>query len=109
MSYDEGQVKDVIQTVVKEMGLARQVSQVVYRSDYQDYRVFLDGTHHCPIREKLIHVFLENKEEEDVRREIEFLLSHPSELEEWEREEEETQGGDYKNDVSVDNSADYDF
>ncbi len=108
MAYDEEKVSRMIQKILEEMGLKRQVSQVVYREDYQDYRVILDGTHHSPIREKLVNILMEN-EDEDVRREVEFLLSHAVELDEWEREEAAAEGGDYKSDVSVDNSADYDF
>jgi len=107
MAYDEEKVRILIQKIVDGMGLSRKVSHVFYREDYQDYRIFLDGTHHCPIREKLINVIMEI-DDEDVKREIEFLLSHAMELDEWEKEEA-TEGGDYKSDLSVDNSADYDF
>ena len=109
MAYDTDRVKNIVEKIIGEMGLNRKVTRVVYRNDYQDYRVILDGTHHCPIREKLVNVFVENQDE-DVKREIEYLLSHAPELDEWDREEEATtEGGDYRSDVAVDNSADYDF
>ena len=107
MAHSEDKVREMVQKIIDEMNLPRKISQVIYRDDYMDYRIILDGTHHCPIREKLVNIYLKDQDE-DIRREIEFLLSHAVELEEWEKEEA-TEGGDYKSDIAVDNSQDYDF
>jgi hypothetical protein len=110
MSHSVETVLKLVNDTIKEMGLSWEVTSLEFRQDYWDYRVILNNTHRCELRQKIIDVWFE-KHDEDMKREIEFHLAHPVELEEWEKEElpESNSGGEGKKDISVDNSADYDF
>jgi len=86
MLHSEEKVSQMVAEVSREMGLTWKITRVIYRDDYQDYYVILSGSHHCELRQKLVDVYMESRDE-DIRKEIEFRLAHAVELEEWERED----------------------
>ncbi len=113
MPKDKGPTRDekvyaVIESIVNEIKLARQITDIYYRSDYLDYQIILDNHYHCEIREKLIETYFENKDE-DIKREIVFLLEHAEKYEEWEDKSPQQPTKPPESDIVIDDSEKYDF
>ena len=85
MLHNPQVVLDRLTELSGEIKLKQNVDGVIYRDDHQDYQVILADVFHCEIREKLIDIFIKDPRHGDTRREIVFLLEHPSEFEEWEK------------------------
>lgn len=89
MLFSEEKVKMAVEALVLEAGLSRKVTRLSYRTDYMDYQVVLDGSHHCELREKLFQIYFSNNDKDgDSQREIKYLLSNAMEYEDWEKENE---------------------
>jgi len=101
-------VLEIMQGIVKEAQLPREVSGVIYRADYQDIQVILDDDFHCEIRVKLFQDYLLHKHP-DARREIIYLIQHAAAFEEWERPPSGAGSGDGGGKISIDDSDQYDF
>src|SRR3989338_9104627 len=84
MSTGSKEAIAMIAGIIKEMKLKQELTEIAYRSDYQDYQVILDDNHHCEIREKLIEDFMSTKSG-DAKKQIQFKLGHPIAWEDWER------------------------
>ena len=87
MPKSADEVKVILEDILRESKLERDIGSVTYRDDYQDYQVLVDGRFHCEIREKLIADYVGFNKNKDVVRNIRFLLEHAVEYEEWELEE----------------------
>lgn len=107
MQYPEDKIQKVIEELLAEAGLKREVNVVVYRKDYMDYQTVMDGTHHAELREKLFDLILGNNDPKgDARREIKYLLQNAVEYEEWEKDDiiaKEGGGGGEEN-IKVDDT-----
>ena len=88
MLYPEEKIQKVIEELLAEAGIKREVDVVVYRKDYLDYQVVMDGSHHSELREKLFELMLTNNDPKgDARRELKYLLKNAAEYEEWEKDD----------------------
>ena len=100
MAYPEEKIQKVVEELLVEAALNRKVNVVVYRPDYMDYQVVMDGSHHSELREKLFDLILTNNDPKgDARREIKYLLQNAMEYEEWEKDDiiaKEGGGGEEK-------------
>ena len=80
MLYPEEKIQKVIEELLAEAGIKREVDVVVYRKDYLDYQVVMDGSHHSELREKLFELMLTNNDPKgDARRELKYLLKNAAE------------------------------
>ena len=84
MLYHPEEVLDHLLKFAKETKLKRPVEGVVFREEYSDYRIYLEGNFHAEIREKLIDMLVKHPKHGDTRREISFLLENAVMFEEWE-------------------------
>lgn len=96
----------VIGRMTPKENFQKQVLRVMYREDYQDYRVVFDDKTYCELREKLINdaeKFLPVDETptptevrylKDVEKEIRFRLFHAVALEDWEDDPTELPKGE---------------
>ncbi len=84
MLHHPEQVLDRLLALGSQIKIDRPIEGVVYREDYQDYQVLLEGNYHVEIREKLIDVLFKDPKHSDTLREVSFLLHHPVAFEEWE-------------------------
>lgn len=103
--------KDAVESIANDLKFSKPLTEIIYREDYGDYQVIIDDNLHCEIRERLIEEYIKTKHV-DIRKEIFFRLEHAVEFEEWEQPESSKQsqgGGDYRGDVVVDDSANYDL
>lgn len=75
---------DAIVVITKEMKLKKKMTEISYRSDYEDYQVIFDETHHCEINASTINDFMSTKNG-DLKREIQFRLNHLIAFEEWDK------------------------
>lgn len=91
MHHSAEEVMKTLQEIAQDMKLDKHLSQVICREDYADYQVVLDGTHHCEIREKIMDVYITDKDK-DVLKEIKFRLEHAALYEEWERLDADKRG-----------------
>ena len=88
MAYSEDKIQKMVEELLVEAALKRKVNVVVYRPDYMDYQVVMDGSHHCELREKLFDLIIkDNDPKGDARREIKYLLQNALEYEEWEKDD----------------------
>jgi hypothetical protein len=88
MQYPEDKVKKLLEELLAEAGMNRKVNVVVYRPDYMDYQVVMDGSHHSELRQKLFElIFTNNDPKGDAKREIKYLMQNAMEYEEWEKED----------------------
>ena len=116
MIHSAEKVMEILKVIANEIGVSQQIESVTYREDYQDYQVIIDDNFHCEIREHLIEEYMKTKHV-DIRKEIFFRLEHATEFEEWEQKSSGGSGGggggggggDYRKDVIVDDSANYDY
>ena len=105
--------EDVAQKIIEEINegseVKKTINAVVYRPDYMDFLVLVNGRFHCEVREKLITDYLAFDKNPDVIREIRYLMEHALEYEDWELEEAglKPKEGDEKS--AVDDSDKYDF
>ena len=93
MIHSEEKVKEMILVIAREIGIVKQIENVTYRKDYQDYQVTVDKNSHFEIREKLVENFFSEKSA-DTRREIEFRLKNPVKFEDWEDAPDPTSDSD---------------
>lgn len=111
MPVNEKRAREIISGIAQKINLAREITEIYSREDYQDYQVLLDGEYHCEIREKLVDDY-DTFKVDDVRREIIFRLENAEKLEEWDerryRKSTPTQEQD-KDHVEVDDKDKYDF
>jgi len=84
MSTGSKEAIDAIVAIIKDMKLKQEVTEITYRTDYQDYQVIFDETHHCEINESTIEGFMGTKNG-DLKREIQFRLNHLVAFEEWDK------------------------
>lgn len=113
MAKEQGPTRDekvyaVIESIANEIKLAKQISDVYYRPDYLDFQIILDEHYHCEIREKLVETYFESKDE-DVKREIVFLLEHAEKYEDWEDKGTQQPTKPPEPDIVIDDSEKYDF
>ena len=108
MKYSEEKVAEILGGLAKEFNYTRQVTDVTYRADYQDYQVIIDNTHHCEIREKLIDDCLKVKNS-DALKDIRFRLEKAIPYEDGEHPDDAPPPPSSKSDMVVDNSADFDY
>ena len=94
MPYPEEKIKKVVEELLLEASSPRKVDVVVYRPDYMDYQVVMDGSHHSELREKLFDLIIKDQDPKgDARREIKYLLQNALAYEEWEKEDIIDQAG----------------
>ena len=108
MKHSEEKVQEILEKITQDMEPRKKVCTVMWRDDYMDYVLVLDLTHHVEIREKLIDDYI-NHYHEDVLRELRFLLSHPVEYEDWEKEDLAGPPVDADEKTAIDDSDQYDF
>lgn len=89
-------VNRVIDGMDPELNFKKRILRMMYREDYQDFRIVLNDKTHCEIREKLINEVVKiqasgttpNKATllvlKDINKEIQFRLLHAQPLEDWE-------------------------
>ncbi|MCB9771899.1 MAG: hypothetical protein H6754_05060 [Candidatus Omnitrophica bacterium] len=70
--------------IIQKMKLKHEVTNITYRTDYQDYQLLFGDTHHCEIQEKTINDVMVFKNG-DALRQIQFLLNHLTAWQDWER------------------------
>lgn len=106
MRYSEDKVQKVVEDLLAEAALKRKVDVVVYRVDYMDYQVVMDGSHHSELREKLFElIFTNNDPTGDAKREIKYLLQNAMEYEEWEKDDIiAKEGGGGEENIKVDDT-----
>ncbi len=88
----------------KEIKLKRDIEGVIFREDYEDYRVYLEGNFHIEIREKLIDTIIKHPKHADTRREIAYLLNNSVMFEDWEHDGVEKAKGEAG--IEIDLNAD---
>lgn len=84
MSNTNPKAIEGILAIIKEMKLKQELSDIVYRPDYEDYQLLFGDTHHCEIQEKIINDVIVFKNG-DAKRQIQYLLNHLIAWAEWEK------------------------
>ena len=84
MSTGSKEAIEGIVAIIKEMKLKQKPTEIVYRTDYQDYQVLFGDSYHCEIQEKTINDVLQFKSG-DAKRQIQFLLNHLTAYQDWEK------------------------
>lgn len=84
MLHHPEQVLECLLKFSKEIKLKRSIEGVVFREDYGDYRVYMEGNFHIEIREKLIDTIITQPQHADTRRDVAYLLNNVVMFEEWE-------------------------
>ena len=94
MPHPEEKIKKLVEDLLLEAASSRKVDVVIYRRDYMDYQIVMDGSHHSELREKLFDLIFTNKDiKGDAKRELKYLLQNASAYEEWEKEDIINQAG----------------
>ena len=106
MFMSEDKVKALLQDIIAEAGLKRKLNEVIYREDYQDYRLILDDVHRCEIREKLVQDYIEFRHK-DTCNEMCYLMEHAIIDEELEYEKGLSGGDGPDGMISDDNKYDF--
>lgn len=70
--------------IIQKMKLKQEVTNITYRTDYEDFQLLFGDTHHCEIQEKTINDVVVFKNG-DALRQIQFLLNHLTAWQDWER------------------------
>ncbi len=104
MLHHPEQVLPNLMKFAQEIKLKRGVEGLIYREDYRDYRIYLEGNFHIEIREKLIDLLMKNPKHGDTRRELTFLLENALAFEEWESDGVEKARGEAP--IEIDRNAD---
>jgi hypothetical protein len=106
MFMSEDKVKALLQDIIKEANLKRTLTEVMFREDYQDYRVILDDVCRCEIREKLVQDYIEFHHK-DTFNEMCYLMEHAIVDEELQYEKDLSSGGGPDGVVTDDNKYDF--
>ncbi|MFP4473432.1 MAG: hypothetical protein ACLFPX_06160 [Candidatus Omnitrophota bacterium] len=84
MTHSPENVLDRLLEFSQQIKMEKPIEGVIYREDYQDYQVLIEGNQHIELRKKLIDILMDDPKHKDTCREVKFLLNHPVEFEEWE-------------------------
>ncbi len=103
MRHNAEEVMKILQEVAQDMKLDKKIQQIICREDYGDYQAVLDGTHHCEIREKLVEMYVANKDPDSLR-EIKGALQNAALYEEWERLDAKKREDSDDDDVLIDDT-----
>lgn len=112
MPYKPEEVIKALQPVAEEMNLGKRVQKVIFKEDFGEYQIILDGTHHCVIRGKIIDFFI-SSDDKDSLKDIKFRLQHAVQFSEWEQidqqkaEKKDQKGSD--DDIVIDGGSDDDI
>ncbi|MFA5260426.1 MAG: hypothetical protein WC450_04285 [Candidatus Omnitrophota bacterium] len=102
----EDKVQALLQEIIHEANLKRKLTEVVYREDYQDYRIILDDVCRCEIREKLVQDYIEFHHK-DTFNEMCYLMEHAIVDEQLQYEQGLSKGDGPDGVVTDDNKYDF--